>query len=252
MPNPLPKSVGNFLRNALPGIPVYIFSRLLEEVFGPVVSPNCQELPMSLSRRTFVAGMVFVGTGAACRLGADEESGGKIRLPDSKELGGKERYLTFVSTDKPIYRSGEKLYVRAVILHHATRQPPPKEAALHAVIEIIGPKGETVASGAVASEEGVVGFSWQVPDDQAGGEYTTKVSFPYHGHTPSTRTFDIRAYRAPRLKTQIKFLRDGYGPGRKWSPRCTSKEPKGACRAGRRLRWSPGWTIARHFAAPLP
>ena len=45
------------------------------------------------------------------------------------------------------------------------------------------------------------------------GEYTTKVSYPYNGHTPSERKFDIRAYRAPRLKTQIKFLRDGYGPG---------------------------------------
>jgi hypothetical protein len=52
-----------------------------------------------------------------------------------------------------------------------------------------------------------------VPDDQAGGEYTAKITFPQHGHTPAERKFDIRAYRAPRLKTQIKFLRDGYGPG---------------------------------------
>lgn len=203
---------GLFPRNALPGVAVYIFSRLQEEIFEPVVSPNCQEFPMSVSRRTFVAGMVFVGTGAACKLVADDEAGTKVKLPDSAQLGGPQRYLTYVSTDKPIYRSGDKIYVRGVILHHSTRQAPPKEAGLQAVIEIIGPKGDTVASGAVVAEDGVIGFSWQVPDDQAGGEYTTKVSFPFQGHTPSERTFDIRAYRAPRLKTQIKFLRDGYGP----------------------------------------
>jgi uncharacterized protein YfaS (alpha-2-macroglobulin family) len=170
-------------------------------------------LPESVSRRTFVAGMVFVGTGAVCKLVADDEAASKIKLPGSDQLGGDQRYLTFVSTDKPIYRTGDKIFVRGVILHHATRQPLPKEMVLHAVIEIIGPKGDTVASGAVKSEEGVIGFSWQVPDDQSGGEYTTKVSYPYNGHTPSERKFDVRAYRAPRLKTQIKFLRDGYGPG---------------------------------------
>ncbi len=169
--------------------------------------------PESVSRRSFVAGMVFVGTGAVCKLVADQDPGTQVKLPDSAQLGGAQRYLTYVSTDKPIYRTGDKIYVRGVILHHATRQAPPKEAGLQAVIEIIGPKGDTVASGAVMAEDGVIGFSWQVPDDQAGGEYTTKVSFPFHGHTPSVRNFDIRAYRAPRLKTQIKFLRDGYGPG---------------------------------------
>jgi uncharacterized protein YfaS (alpha-2-macroglobulin family) len=168
-----------------------------------------------VTRRTFVAGMLFVGTGAACQILADDKKGAntKLRLADAKALGGTERYLTFVSTDKPIYRAGEMLYVRAVILHHATHQPLPNTTQIHAVVEIIGPKGDAVASGAVGSEEGVMGFAWKVPDGQAGGEYTARVTFPFHGHTPAERSFDIRAYRAPRLKTQIKFLRDGYGPG---------------------------------------
>jgi uncharacterized protein YfaS (alpha-2-macroglobulin family) len=52
-----------------------------------------------------------------------------------------------------------------------------------------------------------------VPEEQAGGEYTIKLSYPWHGYAPAERTFDVRAYRAPRLKSQIKFLRDGYGAG---------------------------------------
>jgi uncharacterized protein YfaS (alpha-2-macroglobulin family) len=162
--------------------------------------------------------MLCVGAGSVCRAIAGEAtvnsgSAEKLALVDSNSLGGTERYLTFVSTDKPIYRAGETLYVRGVILHHATHKPLPDELAIHAVIQIIGPKGDAVASGAIAASEGVLGFSWLVPDEQAGGEYTAKITFPQHGHTPAERKFEIRAYRAPRLKSQIKFLRDGYGPG---------------------------------------
>ena len=38
-------------------------------------------------------------------------------------LGGLDRYLTFLSTDKPIYRAGETVFVRGVLLHQATRRP---------------------------------------------------------------------------------------------------------------------------------
>jgi len=170
------------------------------------------------TRRTFVTGMLCVGAGTVCRVvfGDDVQKNGtgvKLSLVDSRSLGGTERYLTFITTDKPIYRAGETLYVRAVILHHATHKPLPDAPVIHSVIHIIGPKGDEVASGTIAVQEGVLGFSWLVPDEQAGGEYAAKITFPQHGHTPAERKFEIRAYRAPRLKTQIKFLRDGYGPG---------------------------------------
>jgi hypothetical protein len=175
-------------------------------------------LQQPVSRRSFVTGMLCLGTASVGRLIAGEEAGksgaqAKPGMPDSAALGGADRYLTFVTTDKPIYRIGETLYVRGVILHHATHKPLPNEPVVSAVVEIVGPKGDAVASGAIAAGDGVLGFSWQVPDDQAGGEYTAKITFPQYGHTPAERKFDIRAYRAPRLKTQIKFLRDGYGPG---------------------------------------
>ena len=58
-------------------------------------------------------------------------------------------------------------------------------------------------------------FSWTIPDQQAGGEYTIPTTYPWNGHAPAERKFDVRAFRAPRLKSQIVFLRDGYGPGDK-------------------------------------
>ena len=131
----------------------------------------------------------------------------------SETLGGGDRYLTYVSTDKPIYRPGETLLMRGVPLHSLTRKPLPANQPLDAIVEIKGPKGETVASGMSRLQDSVHGFSWEIPQAQAGGEYTIKVSYPYTGHPPAERKFDVRAYRAPRLKTQIKFLRDGYGAG---------------------------------------
>ena len=134
-------------------------------------------------------------------------------LADSQMLGGPDRYLTFLSTDKPVYRGGETVFVRGVLLHHATRQPLPTFEQATVAVEIRGPKGDVVASGQVLTEDSVAGFRWTVPDGQAGGQYTVHAMHPFTGDAPAERKFEIRAYRAPRLKTQIAFLRDGYGPG---------------------------------------
>jgi len=145
---------------------------------------------------------------------AEEPKGPAARaFVTTQTLGGPDRYLTHLSTDKPIYRPGETVYMRGAILHHATHRPLPKDQQPQALVEIMGPKGDTVASGYVPCEASVLGYSWLVPEDQPGGEYTIKATHPWTGHAPAERKFDIRAYRAPRLKTQIEFLRDGYGPG---------------------------------------
>lgn len=129
------------------------------------------------------------------------------------ELGGADRYMTYLSTDKPIYRPGETMYIRGVVLHHSSRQPLPPNSNLQGAFNIKGPKGDSVASGWVNSQESVFGLQWKVPDEQAGGEYTVNLTYPGYGYTPAERKFDVRAYRAPRLKSQITFLRDGYGAG---------------------------------------
>jgi hypothetical protein len=118
------------------------------------------------------------------------------------------QYLTHVSTDKPIYRGGERVYVRGVVLSANDHAPG---ATGVASFEIKGPKGDTVASGVSTVIDSVIGFAWDIPAGQAGGEYTVRILHP--GDAPGERRFDIRTYRAPRLKSQIVFVRDGYGPG---------------------------------------
>ena len=160
-----------------------------------------------ISRRTVLCtgSMALVSSLVARGQDAKAPQAGKI------DLGGPDRFLTHVGTDKPIYRPGEKLYVRGVALH--ANKHTPLAGAQQAVVEVTGPKGDVVASGFTNFEDAAAGFAWEIPQSMPGGEYTVKVSHPYTGHAPGVRKFDIRAYRAPRLKSQIVFVRDGYGPG---------------------------------------
>jgi len=132
---------------------------------------------------------------------------------DPSALGGAERYLAHVSTDKPLYRPGESVYVRAVVLDAHTHRPLAEGAQPQGTVEVKGPKGETVVTGLAVAVDSVLGFQWTVPEGQAGGVYKVRVTWPWDGHAPAERSFEVRAYRAPRLKNQIVFLRDGYGPG---------------------------------------
>ena len=190
-----------------------------------------------LLRRLGAVLLVVVAMGLLWR-GTAAQNAGEAKKEDAKvselttTLGGADRYLTHVSTDKPIYRPGETIYMRGVLLHHATREPLPEAQATDAIIEIKGPKGDTVASGTSAAKESVLGFSWAIPKAQAGGEYTIKVTYPMVGHPPAERKFDVRAYRAPRLKTQIKFVRDGYGAGDEVAATLHAERAEGGVPAG--------------------
>ncbi len=130
-------------------------------------------------------------------------------LATAQRLGGPSRPLTHVSTDKPIYKAGETVYVRGVVLDAATRAPLSNQSAQ---ITIKGPKGEVITAGQSVVTDGAFGFSWTIPADTAGGEFTLLGAGTW-GAAPGERKFDVRVYRAPRLKNQITFARDGYGAG---------------------------------------
>src|SRR5262249_46925731 len=110
----------------------------------------------------------------------------------------------------------------------------PQAATGTASFDIKGPKGDTVASGVSTIIDSVVGFSWDVPASQTGGEYTVRISHPSND-APAERKFDIRSYRAPRLKSQIVFLRDGYGPGETVTANLHVERTEGGAPAGAKI-----------------
>ncbi|MFK7996493.1 MAG: MG2 domain-containing protein [Granulosicoccus sp.] len=157
--------------------------------------------------RLFWITLIFVLLSTTFSRAANEQN---PVLPD--DLGGAQRFLAYVSTDKPIYREGENVYLRTVILNAGDNTPLEKSDTVIQV-KITGPKGDIVHEGRAQGTDSAIGFRWAVPTGTAGGSYTASVTSPNLGFPESERVFDIRAYRAPRLKTQIEFIREGYGPG---------------------------------------
>lgn len=155
---------------------------------------------------------VFWATFALILLSAALTHAARTQLPViSDHLGGTTRYLAYVSTDKPMYREGENVYLRTIFLNAGDNTPLSTDNnTVH--IKITGPKSDVVHEGQAFTEGSAAGYQWQVPEGIAGGQYTAKVTSATLGVPVSERVFDIRAFRAPRLSTQIEFTRDGYGP----------------------------------------
>src|SRR5207245_9924945 len=136
------------------------------------------------------------------------------------------------------YGSGDRLYLRGVLLRADGHTRLASSLSKIACFDIKGPKGDTVASGASAIIDSVAGFSWDIPPAQAGGEYTVRISHPA-ADGRAERKFDIRAYRAPRLKSQIVFVRDGYGPGDMVAANLHVERAEGGFPAGAKAWVSP-------------
>lgn len=156
-----------------------------------------------------------------------------LSMTTTNDLGGPSRFLTHISTDKPVYRSGEKVYARGTVLEAFGHTPFPGGDQVQ--LQLRGPKGDVVAGGQLPVEEGVWSFSWEVPSEAAGGEYTLEAKYPWSGHAPAERKLEVRAYRPPRLKSQVVFLRDGYGPGDKVTATLETKRAEGGVPSGARV-----------------
>lgn len=150
----------------------------------------------------------------------------------TQRLGGAVRYLASVSTDKSIYKANETVFVRGVVLDANTHVPGPN--GLQAQITIKGSKGEVLTQGASVVQDGAFGFSYALGPDAPGGEYRVEARGSW-GHAASVRKFEVRAYRPPRLNSQITFLREGYGPGDLVSATLETKRSEGGIPTGAKV-----------------
>lgn len=132
------------------------------------------------------------------------------KAPSPLDLGPAERLLAHIATDKPLYRPGECVYARAALLDAFTRVPA---GAVSVQWKVLGPRGDSVFQGMTRSARGVAPFSWVIPREQPGGEYTLALEMSETRDAPAELKFDIRSYRVPRLKTELEFVRKAYGPG---------------------------------------
>lgn len=145
--------------------------------------------------------------------------------------------LTFITTDKPLYKSNEKVYIRAALLDATSHEP--SLGNQYVAIQIKNSRGQVVANGSTNTQEGIWSYGWEIPAEQPGGEYTISVVYPGKAFAPAERKIEVRSYRAPRLKTQIVFAREGYGPGEKVSATLYSKRAEGGVPEGAKVTIKP-------------
>jgi len=135
----------------------------------------------------------------------------------AKELGGENRYMSYVSTDKPLYRPGETVYFRVVILTKdnlpADSSKPKYLRSSHVKFEIKNSKDESVTNFKGKIENSTGAGSWIIPQGSGGGTYKVSVKVPALGCPESVREFDVLSYRVVRLKKDIEFEHKAYGPG---------------------------------------
>src|SRR5687767_5424498 len=99
--------------------------------------------------------------------------GQALPAPAGPQTHDSEPFLTHIATDKPIYRIGEKVYVRGVVLRANGHTPG---ASGPANFQIKGPKGDIVAEGVANIVDSIAGFSWEIPANLAAGEYTVRIA----------------------------------------------------------------------------
>ncbi|MBL8921007.1 MAG: A-macroglobulin complement component [Myxococcaceae bacterium] len=150
----------------------------------------------------------------------------------TQRVGGPTRFLSSVSTDKSIYKVNETVFVRGVVLDANTHVPAPNGTPAQIVIK--GSKGEVLTQGQSVVQDGAFGFSYPLGPDAPGGEYRVEARGAW-GHATAVRRFEVRAYRPPRLTSQITFLREGYGPGDSVSATLETKRAEGGIPVGAKI-----------------
>eukprot|EP01117_Protostelium_nocturnum_P005592 TRINITY_DN2019_c3_g2_i3.p1 TRINITY_DN2019_c3_g2~~TRINITY_DN2019_c3_g2_i3.p1 ORF type:complete len:877 (-),score=178.42 TRINITY_DN2019_c3_g2_i3:1494-4124(-) len=129
-------------------------------------------------------------------------------------------YRIHLSTDKPIYRSGDKVYFRGVVLHALTLKPHVKtELGRHLSqcpieLTIESPSGDKVfTTNLNCGADSVISGFWTIPKEQVGGDYKAKLTWKFENFPGAEREFNVRSFKSPRVQTQIKFQKKGYGLG---------------------------------------
>lgn len=154
-----------------------------------------------------------------------------LSVPGSDTLGGDHRPLVFLVTDKPIYKPGETVYARLVALQSDTFYPVRESG--QASLKITGPRQNEVMQQYSPLTDSTAGFAWQIPEGTVGGRYEASAEF--QGSPTAVRHFEIRAYIPLRLKSQIEFLREGYGPSDKVSAVINVNRAEGGVPQGAKL-----------------
>ncbi|MBM4063359.1 MAG: hypothetical protein FJ265_20010, partial [Planctomycetes bacterium] len=151
-------------------------------------------------------------------------------------LAGVAGPLVHVTTDRPVYRPGEPVFARAVVLDRVTLQPLSLPSATAMQARLLDPKGAQVAIAGNMPSAGAGGFWLAIPPTSAGGEHRLEVSSPDGSFAPESIALVVRPFQNPQLKKTIVLDRATYAPGARGSAAVTAERMGGGMAAGAAVR----------------
>lgn len=147
---------------------------------------------------------------------------------------------TYVASDKPLYRPGDVIFFRALMLNRFNLTPIAENG--YAQVTITNGRDEKVFDQQMWIEGGLVSGAHALPSGAAGGEYTIRVSDPSTDlpeaqvrFAPTSRVVIVRQYNNPRFTTDLAFNRDSYVAGERVVAACEIARAEGGAPAGARL-----------------
>jgi len=120
-------------------------------------------------------------------------------------------YKLFLSSDKPAYRPGQTIHLRALSLEAANLQPA---AGRQVTFTLSDPAGEQLKRETSSSDFGVAALDFSLPSNAPHGQYTLRAAL---GETVSERAITVGAYEPPDFRVTIETDRDFYAPGERVS-----------------------------------
>lgn len=130
--------------------------------------------------------------------------------------------LVHVTTDRPVYRPGEPVFVRAVVLDRVTRLPLPNAVRLQA--QLLDAKGAPIGSDHdLEAPAGTGSFLLRLPAESQGGPHRVKVQSLDGLFPAETAELVVRSFQPPQLKKQIVLDRVSYAPGARGAATVTAE-----------------------------
>ncbi|MGK0435436.1 MAG: hypothetical protein ACJA0V_004598, partial [Planctomycetota bacterium] len=129
--------------------------------------------------------------------------------------------LVHVTTDRPVYRPGETIRVRAVVLDRVTRLPLPRIHNMRA--QLLDAKDAPVATdGDQIAPAGVGSFALGLPAQSTGGTHKIKITSTSGLFADEITQVVVRSFQTPQLKKDIVLDRKSYAPGARGAAQVTA------------------------------